>query len=289
MTTGEFRKQALVRLSAIYDDREADAMVRILYGSVLGLPDYVCVTEPDRVISCSDIDRLESCMKRLEAEEPLQYVLGEAEFYGLRFNVSPAVLIPRPETEFLCRLLVEDIVPSLGNRTPAVLDLCTGSGCIAWTIAHYVPGSAVTAADVSEAAVAVASSQNIAGNRPEFRIMDVLGSQESIRRILGDSVFDIIVSNPPYVTEGEKRLMAGNVLNYEPEMALFVPDDDPLLFYRAIASIAAVYLSPGGLGAVEINESYGRDTCSLFSGAGFRKVSLEKDLSGRDRFVFFGK
>ena len=106
-------------------------------------------------------------------------------------------------------------------------------------------------------------------------------------RVSGMTIVDPFLG--AYVTEGEKRLMAGNVLNYEPEMALFVPDDDPLLFYRAIASIAAVYLSPGGLGAVEINESYGRDTCSLFSGAGFRKVSLEKDLSGRDRFVLFGK
>lgn len=289
MTVGEFVCSARKALSSLYDGQEAAAIVGNLYGSVLGVPGYIHVTEPDMEISAGNLQRLESCMDRLLAAEPLQYVMGKAEFFGLEFNVSPSVLIPRPETELMCREFAEHIIPDSGIRRPAILDLCTGSGCIAWSLAYHIPDAAVTAADLSEEALSVASSQAIGNNAPVFVRTDVLGSAESIRNSLGENTFDFILGNPPYVTESEKSLMRRNVLDYEPSMALFVPDSDPLVFYRAIAAIASSYLSPGGVGAVEINEAFGPQVCDIFAGNGMSFTCLRQDLSGRDRFVYFSR
>lgn len=288
MQLAEFVKDSTGKLTPMYGEQEARAMTVMLYSSTLHVPGYFHVTCPDREIATGDLGLLEERLGRLCTGEPLQYVLGEAGFYGLTFKVSPAVLIPRPETELLCRMAIGR---AAGIPAPHILDLCTGSGCIAWTLSCNIPGSAVTGADISEAALEVASSQDIRGCRPpEFIRLDLLAPADEVSARLsgsGTGTFDIIVSNPPYVMEKEKRLMHRNVLDYEPGCALFVPDRDPLVFYRAIAVTASRHLAKGGFGAVEINEALGREVSGLFSGAGFRNVEVRKDLSGRDRFVFF--
>lgn len=287
MLLKSYIKYAEGKLSPVYGDREASAIVRALCGSVLGVPGWICATEPEFEVSDADAARLEHCLLRLSGCEPLQYVLGKTEFCGLEFHVDSSVLIPRPETELLCRTLLEETVPAMGLKSPKILDLCTGSGCIAWTLAHYIPDSEVAGADLSAEALETASSQNIPGNAPEFLLMDVLSPQDNVRAALGGRCFDIIVSNPPYVRNAEKALMHRNVLDYEPEMALFVPDEDPLLFYRAIAAIAAEHLAAGGHGAVEINEAFGEEVRRLFLDSGFGDARVQTDMSGRDRYVFF--
>ena len=204
---------------------------------------------------------------------------------GRRFKLTPAVLIPRPETEEM----VDMALRKAGNlsrdagRPLRVLDLCTGSGCIAWSMALGLPQSEVTGLDISPEALSVASSQFDGDNRPRFVLSDVLDPN----CLKDGGRFDIFLSNPPYVRESEKALMSRNVLDWEPGLALFVPDGDPLRFYRAEAALAARLLSPGGFGLVEINEAYGREVAGLFRDAGFRDPEVLKDLSGRDRFVLF--
>lgn len=288
MLVRDFLKTARGRLAASYGEREAGAMVSFLCSRFLGHPEYFFVIEPDRILETEKQDCFEDCISRLCTGEPLQYILGETEFCGLVFKVTPSVLIPRPETELLCRMLLDEPV-SAARKPLRILDLCTGSGCIAWTLAHYLPGSMVTGADLSEDALDVAASQTISGNAPDFIRLDVLAPQADVIGRLGTAVFDLIVSNPPYVQESEKRLMSANVLDHEPGMALFVPDEDPLLFYRAIAGISFSSLLPGGYGAVEINEAFGDETGRIFIDAGLEDVRVVKDLSDRDRFVFFRK
>ena len=287
-----FIMEAEERLGQVYDKREAAAIVRTLCSSVLDVPGYIFVTEPGYQLQETDVRVLEALLDRLCRCEPLQYVTGTTEFCDLVLKVTPAVLIPRPETEFLCSVLLGKTIPDSGVHAPRILDLCTGSGCIAWTLAHYIPDAQVTGADISEAALEVASAQDIPGNSPKFMKMDILESPEAISARLssaGLETFDFIVSNPPYVMDKEKRLMGKNVLDYEPHEALFVPDTDPLIFYRAVADIASAHLSAHGQGAVEINEALGEETRDIFLGHGFSQASVGKDLSGRDRFVFFGR
>ncbi len=222
--------------------------------------------------------------------EPLQYVTGKAYFYGREFDVTPDVLIPRPETEILCR----EVCNNAGSGTsPRILDLCTGSGCIAWTLALERPGASVTAVDISDGVLAVAGGQSfgdeIASTRasdPNFIKADVLAGP-SLPHDCEPLSFDILVSNPPYVMDSEKALMRTNVLDHEPHLALFVPDSDPLLFYRAIADWASFYLKPGGFAIVEINEALGAETADIYRTAGFTAVRILKDLNDRDRFVSF--
>lgn len=289
MLLKSFIREAGEKLEPVYGKREAAAIVRTLWTSVLGVPACISVTEPDFRIPEGETERLEDCLARLCASEPLQYVLGKTEFYGLEYRVSPSVLIPRPETELLCRMILQDVVPSLHRDSPRILDLCTGSGCIAWTLAHYLPDSQVIGADISAEALDVASSQGIPGNAPDFLLLDVLSSQDNAVSVLGDRKFDLIVSNPPYVRDSEKKLMHRNVLDYEPAAALFVPDDDPLLFYRAIAGLAERFLAEDGAGAVEINEAFGGETARLFLECGFSDVRVVRDFSDRERFVIFRK
>lgn len=273
-------------------------MVSLLCQGRLGVKSYTHIVEPGFIVPSDKEAVLEDDLKRLLRSEPLQYVLGEAEFFGRRFKVSPAVLIPRPETE----LLIEEVITSLAalpltcprvdtppapdclSEQPKILDLCTGSGCIAWTLAAEIEGAEVTAVDISPEALEVAASQSIECTRPpRFVRADVLGGlPEEIR-----GKYDIIVSNPPYVMDSQRTEMRSNVLDYEPSLALFVPDSDPLVFYRAIARHAIELLRPGGLGIVEINDSLGEDTAAVFSGAGFSDVRLISDLYGRKRFVYF--
>ena len=178
---------------------------------------------------------------------------------------------------------------------PVILDLCTGSGCIAWTLALEIPGSHVTAIDISDGALSVASSQDFTEEMastgavsPQFIKADVLQGPENCKEICGRQ-FDIIVSNPPYVMDSEKALMRTNVLDHEPHLALFVPDGDPLKFYKAIAIWALALLKDGGTGIVEINEALGKETAQMFSEEGFLNVRILKDINEKDRFVCFSR
>jgi release factor glutamine methyltransferase len=229
--------------------------------------------------------RLSDIVQRINAGEPLQYVLGEAYFYGRKFAVTPAVLIPRPETEELIRLVL-DHVHSKQNNTSintgslVILDIGTGTGCIPITLYHEIGGAEVYATDISLQALAVAQ-QNAKKllARIHFIQHDILRDDLFVRDV------DIIVSNPPYVTAKEMADMKKNVVAYEPHLALFVPDADALIFYKAIIEKAQEALKENGLLAVEINETKGADVLKLFEQHGFKNVCLVKDLQSKDRLV----
>lgn len=271
-------------ISASYPEREAREMVFTFLESHIGTKRYTHILEPEYEVTDDTVLHAREAFRRMAEGEPLQYVTGYADFYGRRFRVTPDVLIPRPETELLCRTVAD-----LACRNGRVLDLCTGSGCIAWTLALEMPGAEVTAVDISDDALIVASSQDFADElsrsgaaAPTFVKADVLSGPS-----FQTPHFDIIVSNPPYVMDSEKALMRPNVLDHEPHLALFVPDDDPLVFYRAVADWASVLLSDDGSGIVEINEALGRETADVFLDRGFSSVEILQDLSGKDRFVVF--
>lgn len=273
-------------ISSMYPEREAREMVFAYLESVIGTRRHTHIIEPEYQVDDEVASQAVEAFRRMASGEPLQYVTGKAYFYGREFNVTPDVLIPRPETELLCRAVIDFVKMKSEVR---ILDLCTGSGCIAWTLALEIPGARVTAADISEGALAVASAQDFADEMsgtgavaPDFVKADVLSTE-----IPFPSHFDIIVSNPPYVMDSEKALMRKNVLDHEPHMALFVPDDDPLLFYRAVAQWTLHLLKPGGFGIVEINEALGEDTAEIYRRYGFSAVTIIKDLNDKDRFVSF--
>ena len=285
-------------ISSMYPEREAREMVFAYLESVIGTRRHTHIIEPEYQVDDEAASQAVEAFRRMASGEPLQYVTGKAYFYGREFNVTPDVLIPRPETELLCRAVIDFVKMKSEVR---ILDLCTGSGCIAWTLALEIPGAQVTAVDVSEGALAVASAQDFADEMsrtcavaPDFLKADVLSChpEPSLchpERSEGSfpSHFDIIVSNPPYVMHSEKALMRKNVLDHEPHLALFVPDDDPLLFYRAVAQWALQLLKPGGFGIVEINEALGEETAEIYRRNGFSAVTIIKDLNDKDRFVSF--
>lgn len=274
MRLADFQKKAIADLVGIYPEHEARSIISLLIQERLGLPSYAPVTDPDREI---ETEQLEEDLERLLGREPIQYVLGYAEFYGRRFRVTPDVLIPRPETEELVEAVLRS--PVAAGHDPRILDLCTGSGCIAWTLALEIPDATVVGVDISPKALAIARRQ-FSDPRVSFRRADVL------KRYPVGAGYDIIVSNPPYVLESERTQMSRNVLDYEPALALFVPDDDPLKFYKALANIAKDHLSPGGFGIFEANSLFCGDIAELLK-TNFIDINIIKDISGRDRFVSF--
>lgn len=310
-------------ISTAYPEREAREMVYSFLEDLVGTKRHTHIVDPEYEVADEAAEAAMSGFERMASGEPLQYVTGYADFYGRRFHVTPDVLIPRPETEILCRSVLD--LASEGADSPdprpapkvlryplagggmscepapsdackldriRIMDMCTGSGCIAWTLALEMPGADVTAVDISEGALSVASSQDFSEEvartgavSPKFIKADVLADvPDSLRAGEG---FDILVSNPPYVMDKEKALMRTNVLDHEPHLALFVSDDDPLVFYRAVSRWAQALLRPGGFGIVEINEALGPETAAVFNADGFVDVKVIKDLSDRDRFVRF--
>lgn len=300
MLLAEFVKAGTKALESLYPQKEARSIVLMLCEEVLGTENYTHIVEPEFKIDDKKLPELEAAMERLKKMEPVQYVLGHTEFYGRTFKVSPAVLIPRPETELLCRDAIKLGMRVYRMRSPygknaepvRILDLCTGSGCIAWTMALSIPGSRVTAVDISDAALEVAAGQDFAAElksketfKPEFIKADVLDSEQEIE--LGP--FDMVLSNPPYIMGSEKEDMRRNVLEYEPESALFVPDDDPLLFYRAIARWSQRFMSPDGVGLSEVNETLARQTETVFRAAGYAHTEIVRDLSDKNRYIVYHK
>ena len=266
-------------------------MARMVYEVRYGLSWADVLTGRDSEVPQED---LQAIAQRLEQAEPVQYVLGEAEFCGREFRVTPDVLIPRPETEELCKWIVEERgvtvegergVSVEGERGVTVLDIGTGSGCIAITLAAGLPHAQVTAWDISAEALQVARD-NAARHHVSvnFLQVDILSICLSSLPFPLSSRTDLIVSNPPYICHREREAMEPNVVEYEPHTALFVPDDDPLLFYRAIAKVAKENLAPDGLLVVEINESLSNETCNMFCVQGFCPV-IHRDFRGKPRWV----
>ena len=273
-------EQLCQRLSNIYDAGEAKAIVRWVLDVRFGLStaDIYCgkVTQ----LSPNDQAELEKIMLRLEKAEPVQYVLGVADFCGRQFHVAPGVLIPRPETAELCQLIAKD-----GGRD--ILDIGTGSGCIAITLALDIPNSKVTAWDISDTALSIAKGNaKSLGANVVFEHQDALNiSLTSHLSPLTSKLWDVIVSNPPYICRKEADEMEKNVLEYEPDTALFVPDDDPLLFYRHIMNYAHSALRSGGRLYFEINPIYADSIVEQLQQLDFTDVAKINDQFAKARFI----
>lgn len=305
MLLKDFIKESVSSLLSIYPEEEARSMVMYYCTEVFGFPVYQHITEPSTEIPAELLDVALDDMHRLAASEPLQYVLGYTEFCGRRFAVDERALIPRAETEVLC-VKAEEMVAA----APAplrVLDLCTGSGCIAWTLAMDIQGAEVVATDLSEEALELARSQF--GKRdaipgwtgrlpkrvipPKFVRADLLDVEATVAAVPGPASepatggVDLLTANPPYVMVAEKAEMRQNVLDWEPHMAIFAPEEDPLIFHRAIAEVALRVLVPGGCGIVEINSELPDQTAAVFITAGFSDVRIIPDYFDRPRFVSF--
>lgn len=268
------------RLQPYYTAEEVSALSRIVCCDLLGQAPTDYYLGKDIVLSSKKEQELEDILQRLSRFEPLQYIEGRTLFLGREFWVAPGVLIPRPETEELVELMLKEI-----PADARILDVGTGSGCIAISLAKELPDALVTAWDVSPEALSVAraNARKLQAN-VRFVECDVLACQ-----VDEVGLYDVIVSNPPYVTEAEKADMEPNVLQWEPSLALFVPDDDPLRFYRRIAVLGRDMLADGGRLYFEINRAYGREMVEILRTMGYVGVRVEKDLSQNDRFVIAEK
>ena len=268
------------QLSKSYEPQEANALARIIFCDMLGQSNvdyYLC---KDIDLSGNEEEKVKSILQRLEKYEPIQYIEGKKYFSGREFFVRQGVLIPRPETEELVELAAQACKPNA-----KILDIGTGSGCIAISLSKKLPEAEVHAWDISEAALEVAKQNNEQLSASvHFEQHDILTYQAT-----GEEAFDLIISNPPYITESEKAEMETNVLAWEPSIALFVPDNDPLLFYRRIGELALRMLTPNGKLFFEINRAYGDATKQLLCNQGYKNIHIQKDLSGNDRFVYAEK
>lgn len=272
------------RLETLYDTREAQAIVRTILEIrfEMSYTDIVCGKVNE--LSADKEKELEEIMRRLENGEPLQYILGEAEFAGRTFHVEPGVLIPRPETAELCRLIVDDIKAIHKDTEPIVItDVGTGSGCIAITLSFELLNSKVRAYDISTKALEIAKKNaELLGADVDFEIQDALRLEP---KSVDDKFMHIIVSNPPYIAEKEKEEMCKNVLDYEPSLALFVSDEDPLIFYRSIAEYGVKNLKDGDRIYYEINPIYAQEMVELMESLGYRDIKIANDLYGKQRML----
>ncbi len=298
------------RLSCIYPDGEASAIVFLVLDKRFGLSRTDVLMGRAESLNDKQQEELEAIVTRLEAGEPVQYIIGETEFCGLNIHVEPGVLIPRPETEELIEWVIEELgvrSEELGvshpDKNSSLLDIGTGSGCIALSLAHRLPQVEVTAWDISDDALRIASDNaKRLGLNVKFEKRDVLRMRNeelgmrnyhaecvnpipNSKFLIPNSLYDLIVSNPPYICESERKEMSANVLDHEPSLALFVPDTDPLLFYRAIATNALHMLRPGGALFFEINRQYGKETVEMLQQLGYTEIELRKDFMNNDRMV----
>jgi len=264
-------------LQGLYPDTEIKSFSNLIIEKVSGFSRTEIIVNKNTLFSDEQRHVIENFIEKLKEYVPIQYILGETEFFGLPFQVNESVLIPRPETEELVDWIRNE---NDRNANPGILDIGTGSGCIAISLKHEFINATVDAFDISEKALETAQS-NATLNKLEvtFSKVDILNTPEMEQK------WDIIVSNPPYVTELEKSEISPNVLDYEPHLALFVPDNDPLLFYRCIAIFAQQHLKPRGKLYFEINRQFGKATVDLLTAMGFGNVELRKDISGNDRMV----
>lgn len=265
-------------LQSIYDEQEIDSFFYIILENIHQMKRIDLALNHETVMDGIQLKKWKSILSDLKVYKPIQYILGETEFYGLPFLVNENTLIPRPETEELVELIINDA--KVNRETFRVLDIGTGSGCIAVSLARNIPNAKVFAIDVSEKALATAQKNaELNGTDVAFLLKNILETRDL------EQQFDVIVSNPPYVRNLEKAEINPNVLEYEPHLALFVDDTDALLFYRKIAQLALKNLTPNGKLYFEINQYLGKDTVQLIEELGFQNVQLLKDVYGNDRMI----
>lgn len=280
MTYQHLRHYLKQNLSDKFDSTETGALVRLLCEEITGKPYSQVLSYPDSLVPDEGTSRLEEICQRLIAREPVQYILGKGWFMGRLFDVGPGVLIPRAETEELVLHLIK-LLPR--DERVTILDIGTGSGCIAISLSLAMPKAHITAIDISPIALQYAR-RNAAKHQAmvEFFEADITRVNHS----WAESKYHAIVSNPPYVRVSEKTTMLPHVLNHEPHLALFAPETDAVWFYRHIAMFAFKHLAPGGVVVCEINEALGRETATVFSESGFTETSLHRDIHDKDRFVY---
>lgn len=283
MTVQDIRTQFAIALGDLYPEEEVASLCFLSFEYVMGMNRVEVTLSRNKILSPQQTSEMVEVLERLKNSEPIQYIIGSTEFYGLEFQVNRFTLIPRPETEELVDWVIKDHTRITERATAIsrdVLDIGTGSGCIAVCIAKHLAGARVEAIDISQNALETAHN-NATRNETKVKFFqqDILAAADLPQK------YDIIVSNPPYVRELEKEKMRANVLNNEPKGALFVPNEDPLLFYEKIGTLAFHFLKDDGTLYFEINEYLGNEMNALLKQIGFTNVELRKDMFGRDRMV----
>lgn len=275
-TIQSLKQYAIKKLKDSYDQREIESICKIIYTDLFGFSVTDLILNRNQSLSDEQITQFRNIVSQLELNIPIQYIIGWSEFAGLKFRLNRDTLIPRPETEELVMLVSNYVTPGL-----RILDIGTGSGCIAVTLAHLNPNSIVEAVDISAHALEQAA-QNAETNQTQVRFQqtDILEFEN-----YSWSQYDIIVSNPPYIRMSEKSAMEDRVLKYEPHRALFVSEQDPLIFYRRIAELGLQYLTPKGYLFFEINEALGEEMIKLLTSLGYCHLSIHQDIHGRDRII----
>ena len=286
MNINKFRDYFNKTLKKLYPTSEIDTFLFLLLEEYLNFKRIDVVLKSNFKISPEDLILLKSSTKLLEQEIPIQYILGKTEFYGFPFILNEHVLIPRPETEELITSILEKVLKTKTFHTNAkekqlkILDIGTGSGCIPISLKKSLPFAEITAIDVSNEALTIAKKNTVLN-----KVYINLTQQDILKTTSLNQLYDIIVSNPPYVRESEKKEIKNNVLNNEPHMALFVKDNNPLVFYNKIAELAKNHLSENGTLFFEINQYLGKETVELIKLKGFNKIQLKKDIFVRDRII----
>lgn len=279
MTISEIQKDFWEALSPIYGDREAKSITKLVLEKELELSSTKLTFERFRLLTQPQLQGLQLILQRLLKHEPVQYVLGEAYFYGIRFKVNRHVLIPRPETEELVEW-ASALARDKKDNGLHILDIGTGTGCIPITLAKSLLLADIEGCDVSNDALIVANENNLLHKAGvNFFKLDILN-----KNIPGNN-YDLIISNPPYIAQTEKNELAANVVGFEPHLALFAPIDDALIFYKEIAKKSMAKLKDGGHLLFEINASKGKAVVDLLSGLGYREIELRTDINGRDRMI----
>ncbi len=276
MIISEIKKYFFASLADLYPKEELLSFFNILSQEYFGLSRLEIALNPKIQISTEALNKMKEAITRLKKQEPIQYITGNTEFYGLAFLVNEHSLIPRPETEELVDWVLNDIHP----KVKSILDVGTGSGCIAISLAKNLLHADISALDFSEGALDIAKRNAILNKvNVNFFQQDILKAKNFPQK------YDVIISNPPYVREQEKQAMQQNVLGYEPESALFVSDQDPLLFYRSIAILAKDFLNPNGILFFEINEFLAKEMIALLASEGFKEIEVRKDIYGKNRML----
>ena len=277
MTLAELNRSITSQLSVPLGGREARSVARLVMEDIVGTSQVDIFARGERSLEAETVELVESIVQRIIDGEPAQYAIGRATFMGMELKVSPATLIPRPETEGLVDMIIDE---HKSHHDLNILDIGTGSGCIAIALARALPFAHIDACDVSEEALAVAAenAQNLRTKVSTFRL-DILSAQPEAE------FYDIIVSNPPYIAEFERKDMDSRVVDHEPHTALFVPDSEPLLFYKAIADYAKVALKPGASLYFEINPLFANELKEMIQSRGFTDIQILRDYIGKNRFA----
>ena len=277
-TIQSIRENIKKELAGLYPDREINSITEVLCLHRLDLKRHETGLRKHEILMPPDLDWFREAIRKLREMTPVQYITGETVFFGLNLKTGPQALIPRPETEEL----VQWILDEHANERCRIMDIGTGTGCIALSLAKNIPRARVSATDIREEALGLArENARRLGLSVEFVLHDISSGEPPE----GLSHTDLIVSNPPYIPVGQKESMDMNVREFEPSSALFVPDDDPLIFYRHITRIGKQVMQPGGLLYLEIHEAYGTQVISVLRESGFGEPELRKDINGKDRMV----